>query len=56
MHRKLKALIYSLNRELISGLVAYLILGSVDKVLSIKRGAIDAFFRKTGKSAWTHKH
>jgi len=53
-HRKLKFLIRSLTLELIYDLIAYLILKDADKVLSIIKGSLDAFFGKTGKSTWAH--
>jgi len=53
-YRKFKALIHSLSIELIRDLIAYLVLKDVDKVLSIIKGTLDAFFRKTGKCEWAH--
>ncbi|MEM4483272.1 MAG: glycosyltransferase family 2 protein [Candidatus Methanomethylicia archaeon] len=53
-HRKFKALICDLSIGLIRDLIAYLVLRDVDKVLSIIKGTLDVFFRKTGRCEWAH--
>jgi hypothetical protein len=55
IHREWKVLFRLLTINLASNLMKYLLLGDKEKVLSIFKGTIDYFLRKTGKSSWAHK-
>jgi rhamnopyranosyl-N-acetylglucosaminyl-diphospho-decaprenol beta-1,3/1,4-galactofuranosyltransferase len=55
IHRKWIGLFRLLTIDLASNLIQYLLLGEKERVLSILKGTIDYFMRKTGKCSWAHK-
>jgi rhamnopyranosyl-N-acetylglucosaminyl-diphospho-decaprenol beta-1,3/1,4-galactofuranosyltransferase len=56
IHKNWKVLFRLLTINLVLQFNKYLILGDQEKALSVLKGTIDYFLRKTGKSSWAHRH